>query len=119
MTEENNVENLILHQLRALDAKMDRRFDEAGKQAVEAFERTPSRVCPGSDFPVVNRQIGRERVRPTSDTGQSFAPQTGFLPRIFCAVRVISLRRGLFSRSRQRLLAGKCFDQRIECCRYV
>jgi hypothetical protein len=39
MTEENNVENLILHQLRALDAKVDRRFDETGKQVVEALER--------------------------------------------------------------------------------
>ena len=39
MVEENNVENLILHQLRALDAKLDRRFEETGKQVVEAFER--------------------------------------------------------------------------------
>lgn len=37
--EENNVEQLILHQLRTLDAKMDRRFEESGKQVVEAFER--------------------------------------------------------------------------------
>jgi hypothetical protein len=36
MAEENNVENLILHQLRALDAKLDRRFEETGKQVVEA-----------------------------------------------------------------------------------
>ena len=39
MAEENNVENLILHQLRSLDAKLDRRFEETGKQVVEAFER--------------------------------------------------------------------------------
>jgi hypothetical protein len=39
MAEENNVETLNLHQLRALDAKVDRRFDETGKQIVEAFER--------------------------------------------------------------------------------
>jgi hypothetical protein len=36
MAEENNVQNLILHQLRALDAKLDRRFEETGKQEVEA-----------------------------------------------------------------------------------
>ena len=39
MAEENNVENLILRQLRALDAKVDRRFDETGKQVVDALER--------------------------------------------------------------------------------
>lgn len=39
MAEESNVESLILHQLRALDAKLDRRFDETGKQVVEALER--------------------------------------------------------------------------------
>jgi len=39
MTDENNVKQLILHQLRALDAKLDRRFDETGNQIVEALER--------------------------------------------------------------------------------
>jgi DNA-directed RNA polymerase specialized sigma subunit len=39
MVEENNVENLILHQLRLLDAKVDRRFDETGRQVTEALER--------------------------------------------------------------------------------
>ena len=39
MTDENNVEQLILHQLRALDAKLDHRFDETGNQIVEVLER--------------------------------------------------------------------------------
>jgi phosphoribosylamine-glycine ligase len=39
MAEENNVEQLILHQLRALDAKVDQRFEAAGRQVVEAFEK--------------------------------------------------------------------------------
>ena len=39
MTDENNVEQLILQQLRALDAKLDRRFDETGKEVAEALER--------------------------------------------------------------------------------
>ena len=39
MTDENNVELLILHQLRALDARLDRRFDETGKEVAEALER--------------------------------------------------------------------------------
>jgi predicted nucleic acid-binding Zn-ribbon protein len=45
VADENNVENLILHQLRAIDAKMDRRFDETGKQIVEAFEKVYAEIA--------------------------------------------------------------------------